>query len=113
MHTSPKPDRSERLADIFKRSLSPLLQDKAPLGSLVTLTNISTDEKGTYAKILVTVLPENKEDEVLNNLKKAVPEFRHNLADLLNLRSVPELQFIVDKGEKSRERIESLRRENS
>src|SRR5690606_35672561 len=102
----PKPDRSTRLADALRKVVSPLLQDSAPLGAIVTLTHLDTDERGMFARIYITVLPENKEEEVLLSLTEEIPHFRQSIAHTLDLRGVPEIKFIIDRGEKTRERIE-------
>lgn len=91
--------RTERLNQFLREEISELLrQAKDPrLDSFVTITEVSITSDLRQAKVFVSVLGDEKEQErVLTGLTAACPFFRRQLAPRLTMRFVPELIFMRD-----------------
>lgn len=76
--------------------------------SLVTVTNISVQNRGKNATILFTVLPEDKEEVVLDFLKRKRPEFRGFIKENSRVGIIPFIDFEIDLGEKNRQNVDRL-----
>lgn len=79
-----------------------------PAEALVTLTHVITSPDKHYADVFISVMPLDKEKEVLEIFALRVGDIQHMLNRKLRMRPVPRIKFVVDTGEKKRERIESL-----
>ena len=91
--------RTERLNQFLREEISELLrQAKDPrLDSFVTITEVSISPDLRHAKIFVSVLGDEKEQErVLTGLASASRFFRRQLAPRLTMRLIPELAFVRD-----------------
>ncbi len=62
----------------------------------VTVTGCDTSTDLSYAKIYVTVLDDSKREECLKALNKVASFIRGLLAKRIEIRHIPELQFIYD-----------------
>ncbi len=92
--------RIERVNSLIRQEISELLrrQVKDPrLGSLVTVTDVSTSPDLRHAKIFVSRIgSEEEKQETLSVLAAASGFFRNELAKRLRLRHIPELSFQWD-----------------
>ncbi len=64
--------------------------------SCATITEVVLNGDNSNAKIYVTFLKGNKEKS-FNELKKAIPFIRRELAHSLNIKKTPVLEFILDE----------------
>lgn len=79
--------------------------------SLITVTkaNISRDlERST---IFITVLPENKEEQALSFAKRMRTDLRTEIKNKLRIRKIPNVEIKIDDGEKARQIMDKLLRE--
>lgn len=92
-------DRKLRVADLLKQELANLLltHSNDPRFTFVSITGIEISKDYSHAKVFVTILNENKTEEVINALNKAAGFFRHQLANNVNLRTTPKLHFHYDE----------------
>jgi len=91
--------RTERVNKLLREELSGLLrQAKDPrLDSFVTVTEVVISPDLRQAKVFVSILGDEKEQErVLAGLAAASGFFRRQLAPRLTMRFVPELAFLRD-----------------
>jgi ribosome-binding factor A len=79
------------LSDLLRRDVSdPRLQD-------LTVTRVLIDRELQHANIYINALgDESRQKEVMRALDKAGAFFRYELAQRMNLRTVPELHFHWD-----------------
>lgn len=93
---------AHRAADYFAR--------ESNRRSLITVTraDISPDLKNVM--IYLSVLPESEEKEVIFFAKRNRTEFREFLKEHAMLKSIPNVDFEIDYGEKNRQRIDDLTR---
>lgn len=76
--------------------------------SLITVTQAQVDEKGQRALIFITVLPDTAEEAVLKFANRNKREFGQFLLKKVRGMRIPQVEFIIDKGEKMRQRLDEL-----
>lgn len=109
----------ERVNSLLEKEISAILMTEVrdPDIRLVTVTKVSTTNDLSYAKVYVTVMKEEKKEETLKALKDARGFIRRELMDRVELRHIPELQFLYDDsiayGKKIESIIEELHEEGS
>jgi ribosome-binding factor A len=103
-------DRRLRIADLMKHELGKLLLSHShdPRFTFVSITSIDISKDYSHAKVYVTILDEEKTEEIMAALNKAAGFFRHHLAQAVNLRSTPKLIFHFDETIRKGQRISQL-----
>ena len=108
----------ERIASMLEKEISYILMTevKDPDIKFVTVTNVKLASDLGYAKVYVTVLDQNKKDETLRSLKAARGFIRRELANRVEIRHIPELDFVYDEsieyGKKIEDIIEEIHKED-
>lgn len=64
---------------------------------LITLTSVHTSPDLRYAKIFISVLPENHTGTALALLRKQSKDYTKALKDKLDLKYIPRLNWAVDE----------------
>ena len=108
--------RNQRVADLIQRELAPLMQRdlRDPKMGLVTISRVDLSPDLGNARIFITSiggLPD--QEKLVTSLNHSAGHFRHELAKILRLRSVPRLHFAYDisieKGNRLYALIDSLK----
>jgi len=81
--------------------------------SLITVTDLIPSTDGKSATIYVTVLPESHEIQALDFARRHLGDLRQYIGNEARLGVVPFLSIEIDGGEKNRQRIDELLREDS
>ena len=92
--------RTLRVADQIQRELADLLQNeiKDPRINQITLTGVEVSRDYAYAKVYYTTLVDQEKNTLVEKgLDNAVGFLRSSLSKRINLRQVPQLQFVYDK----------------
>ena len=86
----------DRINSDVKREISYIIANevKNPHIKFVTITAVSVTNDLSYCKIYYTTLKDR--DETIKSLKSAKGYIRKELADRVDLRKIPELEFIYD-----------------
>ena len=103
--------RQRRVSELIHRELSLLLlrQVRDPRLNGVTITSVEVTPDLLLARVHFTVLGEPEgEEEALAGFQHAGGFLRSELAARIQLRSVPELEFRVDKSRAYARRIDEL-----
>jgi ribosome-binding factor A len=104
--------RIEQVNQLLRREISALLQNKVRdprVNSFVAVTEVDTSHDLRYAKVFISHLgTEEEKKEILKALKSASGFFRHELAERIELRRIPELTFIWDSSIEQGDRIARL-----
>ncbi len=101
----------ERLTESLREEITTILAGELadPRIGLVTVTDLVMGEGGRSMRVFVSV--EGNEEEArdtLAGLNDAKGYIRHQLAETLSLRHVPEIAFQLDRSEKYGARIDQL-----
>ena len=96
----------ERINSNMQREVSYIIANeiKNPNINFITITACDVTNDLSFAKIYFTTLGDSI--ETLKALKSAKGFIRKNLADRMDLRHIPELEFIYDKSIEYGKRIE-------
>lgn len=94
--------RTQRVGDQMQRELALLIQReiKDPRLGLVTVTAVNVARDLGHAKVYVTVMGKNAEDDValsLEILTNASGYLRSLLGKAMKLRTIPQLHFVYDE----------------
>lgn len=104
--------KNERINSNLQKEISYIIANevKNPDIKLVTITAVDCTNDLSYAKVYFTTLSDIK--ETLNGLKSAKGFIRKTLADRVELRHIPELEFIYDEsieyGKKIEDKIKEI-----
>lgn len=107
--------RGERLAGEFQKEISSVISGKLrtkfpELSAIISVTaaDIAPDLKS--AKIYVSVYDKDKSmaQNSFNIIKENAGFIRHELAQVMHIRTVPELRFILDSSMEYGEKIDKI-----
>lgn len=91
--------RFGRLAEEFKKEISVILKDevKDPRIGFVSVVSVQVSGDLRHAKVFVSVLgDESAVKDTMDSLKKATGFVRREVAQRIQLRYTPEIDFIYD-----------------
>jgi ribosome-binding factor A len=106
-------DREDKVSNIIKKLASEFLSRESNRTSLITITDVRMQDHERNAIILFTVLPENQAETALSFAKRKRSDFREHFKKHTRLKYIPRFDFEIDKGEKFRQRIDELLREDA
>lgn len=94
--------RTQRVADFLKQELAGLIQLELrdPRVGMVSVTGVEVSRDMSYAKVYVTVLGKDTEEEAaasLDALNHAAGFLRSQIAKINNARTTPKLRFVFDR----------------
>jgi ribosome-binding factor A len=102
------PRNDEKMFEVIKESASKFIQYESNQTSLITVTNVTMSKDFKKCDIFVTVLPEDQEENVIVFLKRKRKLFKEYMKKSTRLNRIPFVNFEIDKGEKSRQRIDEI-----
>ena len=101
---------NDKVADFIKERAAEFLIRENNNTSLLTITAASRSPDLKRGTVFITVLPETKENEALDFVKRKRTEFRHYLKNNMRTKTIPLIDFAIDQGEKNRQKIDELSR---
>ena len=116
--------RTERLDSEYRKEISAVLagalKNRAPdLKGLISVTEVSVAPDLKTAKVYVSIYAPSDEDKRhdLSTLRANAGFVRHELAQVMRMRTVPELTFLEDRsmeyGSKMDELLASIKKDES
>lgn len=109
--------KTERIASMLEKEIGYILMMEVKDEDIkfVSVTGVKLASDLSYAKVYVTVLDETKKNNTMKALKEAKGFIRHELADRVDIRHIPDLDFVYDEsiayGKKIEEIIEDIHEE--
>lgn len=100
--------KHERLEQVLRQAAAEYINRESNRSSLITVTGVHVTDDFSRARILVSVLPEEKEEEVLAFLRRSRSDLREELEHSWRMGKPPFIDFSIDNGEKNRQAIETL-----
>ena len=93
--------RDEKVASTLKRAIQQVivrgLQDPRTEGSMMTVVSLDLSPDGRHAHVNVSVLPESHEAKCIAALKHAGTYIRREAGELVDMRMLPQLDFVLDR----------------
>ncbi len=102
------PKKDGRTESILADAAARFIARESNGTSLITVTGIRLSDRGKKADIMVTVLPDTETDGAIDFLKRKRGVFRDLLKEETRLPHIPFVDFVLDIGEKNRQRIDTL-----
>ena len=100
--------RHERIEEALRVATAEFLAREAGPQSLITVTRVEVAESGARALIFITVLPTEHEQKALEFAARQRQELgRYFVKNTRGVR-IPHIEFIIDRGEKNRQRLDEL-----
>jgi len=100
--------KDERIKEALKNTAAEFIGKESNHTSLITVTNIEIMNRGKNVTVLLSVLPEDKEEVVIDFLSRKRRNLREYLKTKVSMRVLPFFTFAIDHGEKNRRRIEEI-----
>lgn len=102
--------KTERISDALIEQISYIIATEVKNKDInfVTITDVKVSSDLSYAKVYFTVLDESKIDLTTKALKEASGFIRHELRDRVDIRQIPELEFVYDESIKNAQKIEDI-----
>ena len=102
--------RQEKVCALLQNIVSSFISHEsiALSGTLISVTKIEITSDFKKAKIFINVFPEDKEKETLNLLKNRLSDLKQYVKTRIKMKFLPFFEIEIDKGEKSRQRIEEI-----
>ena len=104
--------RMERVNSEVKKSLSSIisydLKDPRLEDVMITITKCEVTKDMKNCKTFLTVMPEDKEKEIIKLIKNSEAFIKRQLAQKVLLRNVPTINFVIDETEKYGAKIDRL-----
>lgn len=101
-------DRHDRATSIIKELAAAYIQSESNTNPLITVTNVTISPDYKEATIMVTTIPDGKENDALIFLQRKGGEMRGYITKNSRFRSIPHLNFAVDYGERHRQHIDDV-----
>ena len=103
--------RMDKIDSLLQKEISSILQKEIsdPKLGFVTISEVKTASDFSLAKVYVSFLGKNyKKRDGIEVLRKSKGRIKSLLAKNINMRKVPDLEFIVDDSLDKIERIEEI-----
>ena len=104
-------DRNDKVANAIKELAALFLERENNRTSLITVISATVSPDLKRATIFITVLPDSKEADALNFVKRQLKDLREFLKKKLPIKIIPFLDVERDLAEKNRQKIDELLRE--
>ena len=102
--------KTDRIASNLIKEISYILANKIKDRDIkfVTITDCKVTTDLSFAKVYFTVLENDRKEETLKALKNASGYIRKELAERVDIRHIPELQFVFDESIEYGNKIEHI-----
>ena len=104
-------DRKIRVGALIKELAAAFIRQEANTDPMITVTNVDLSPDFKRAFILVTTIPDGREEDALIFLKRSATDLRNYLKQKANLKRIPHLEFMIDFGERHRQNMDELVKE--
>lgn len=91
--------RYQRVTSLLQEELNKvILREMEFGGALVTVTEVQVQKDLDYADVYISVIPNDREEEILKMLVKNQKYLEHVLFKKINIKPMPVIRFLLDKG---------------
>lgn len=102
-----RPFRQEKISSLIREELNKLiLREIETPGVLVTVTEVRISKDIDRAIVKFSTIPSEKAEEVLEILRKAKKQLQFKLLRKINIKPMPQLEFVIDRGPEEAAKVE-------
>ncbi len=100
--------KDQKIKEIIKELAAQFFSKESNRQSLITITDVELLSKGGKAVILITVLPEDKENDAVEFIHRRLHDLQEYIRENSRIARIPYFEVRIDYGEKNRQRIDSI-----
>lgn len=100
--------KDEKLKELIRELAAEYFSRESNRQSLITITDVELFSRGGKARILMTVLPAEKEPDALEFAHRQLTDFRQYVTERSRIGRIPFFEVAIDAGEKNRQRMDEL-----
>lgn len=100
--------RQQKIANLIQELAAQFFEREKERDILITVTRADVSSDLKNASIYVTVMPEEKEEEIFGWIQSSLKDLRRYLGEHMKTKFTPEIRAKIDKGERARQRIEEI-----
>ena len=100
--------KENKIAEIIREMAAEYFSRESNRQSLMTITGVELRGHGSRAIILMTVLPESKENDALEFAHRQLSDLRDYIQKNSRIARVPFFEVRIDYGEKNRQRLDEI-----
>jgi len=104
--------RQDKVASAIVRIAAEFLKNEANPSPLITVTRADVSPDLKKASVFVSVLPEKDQDKAMVFLMRKQHALRNYAKKQLPIKRLPFFEFVLDKGERNRQRIDDALNES-
>ena len=99
-----------QINELLKRTIGEIvLKDfDTPKDALITVTRVETESSLIRSKVFFSILPQEKEEEIIASLRKYIYYIQQGVNKRLKIRPVPKIFFVAEKDIDKTIRIEEI-----
>lgn len=105
------PWKTEKTTSLVKGLVAEFLGREAGAQSLITVTDMQLSGDRKRATVFISVLPPEMETRAMEFANRKRKEIKEYVQAHSRMRSAPHMEFVIDLGEKHRQRIDEILRE--
>ena len=100
----------DQINELLKRTVGEIILKNfdIPKDSLITVTRVETAPNFRRSKVFLSIIPQEKEEEIIASLKKYIYYIQQGVNKKLKIRPVPKLIFVTEKDIDKAIKIEGL-----
>jgi ribosome-binding factor A len=100
--------RHVRVESLLRELVASFVQQESNTDPLITITRVTSAPDYRRMTVFFTTIPDGREADALNFLKRSGGELRGYVKKKSNLKIIPFLEFSVDYGERHRQHIDEI-----
>jgi len=101
--------RIKRLNEVLRLKLAEIIQKEFDFGDeIITVVGVSVSSSMQHARVMISVLPESKTEEVFKEISSNIYKIQKELIKRLKLRKTPKITFELDRTEEKAAKIEKI-----
>ncbi len=104
-------EKHERINKEMKKLFAEFVERESNKNSLVTITRCEISRDRKNINVFFSVLPQDAEKQVLSFLNRRKWDARDYMKKRIKTRVIPFVNFVIDEGEKNRQKIDQLLKE--
>lgn len=103
-------ERMPKVNELLRANIAQAIREELeiPLGSVVSVISVKTSSDLHYARVYVSIIPDEGAQEILSLLNRHTKTIQSFLADNVVLRNTPKLQFVIDDVEQKAAEIDRI-----
>ena len=100
--------RNEKIGNNIRELSALWIERESEKTSMITVTRVEMTPDNKSAKIMISVLPQEKENAAYGFVRRNLGDLRKYITKNLRINPIPFLEVEIDEGEKNRQKIDEL-----